>query len=107
MLVLQFFDELVYLFFCDMLHNHDVGEFPAETVVIALGKRVFPDNLRQRAPEEHRVAVLVHPARPVDGIQLLLEIGGTLPHLPSLLCPAVVSNRLNEPPEFQRLQSVA
>ena len=41
MLVLQFFDELVYLFFCDMLHHHHVGEFPAETVVIALGKRYY------------------------------------------------------------------
>ena len=41
MLVLQFFDELVYLFFCDMLHHHHVGESPAETVVIALGKRYY------------------------------------------------------------------
>ena len=66
----------------------------AETRVFAVGKVVVCYNLVGGAAEEHGVAVVVAPAGPAYGCELLLEIVGALKHLSGLGCPATLANLL-------------
>ena len=99
-------DEDVDFVFGDVLHNDDVRQVAAETVVMTLRQIVFRYDLRRGTTEKDGVAVFVHPTRPADFVQLLLQIRFVLHHSVRLLCPFVVPDGLDEPPELKRLYGV-
>ena len=94
LVVFQSADEAVYGFAGDVLHHHHMRKLSAETRVFAVGKVVVCYNLVGGAAEEHGVAVVVAPAGPAYGCELLLEIVGALKHLSGLGCPATLANIL-------------
>ena len=105
--VLQVADEEVDLLFGDVLHDNNMCEFTTEMFVVTECEVVFPDNLGGRTTEEDGIAIGVDPCGIMDGIELLLEIGGTFEQESRLLCPSVVSNILDEPPELKGLDGIS
>ena len=100
-------DEAVDFVFGNVLHDDDVCQLSAEFLIISLREVVFRANLRRWTFEEDGIAVLVLPAGPADFLQFVLEVCCAIEHVCRLLCPFVVTDGLDEPPELERLDGIA
>ena len=103
----KFSNKLVDHFLLHMLHNNNVRKVASEPFVVAVGKVEFRHYFAIGTLEKHRVAVFVVPAWPAYSGEFRHKVGSVLHDGSSLFCPAFYADGLQQPPEFQRLNTRA